>query len=197
MNINDLKLIDEQLPAVDLDVLKEQQGSYTLPQPGVYTFQLPPSMDEVFDVVQTDAGQRLQLTLEGKNYLRIGELDKVFCRISNRDYPWGGETVNDMAYLAKALGYHGKLTTNREYLEALKSEGGSKFEAELSWTAKNKATGKEWAAPRGFKRVKGQKAGTEVYQVPRDAKGAFLQEFMDGEDSIRCFPQLRSFRPAK
>lgn len=197
MNINDLKLIDEKLPPVDLDNMKEQQGSYVLPQPGEYTFTLPPSLNEVFDVIQTDAGQRLQLTFEGQNYLRIGELDKVFCRISNRDYPWGGATVNDMAYLAKALGFHGKLTSNRDYLQALKGEGGSKFTAELSWTARNKETGKEWAAPRGFKRVKGQKAGTEVYQVPRDKDGRFLQEFMDGETSIRCFPQLRAFKAAR
>jgi len=188
----DLHLLPENPPKVDLNNLPEQRaGEYYLPQPGDYVWTLPPDTSAVFKTIATPDGQRVEAVFFGNTALVNEYRQRLHANINNRGF--GKDGVNDFAYLLAALGFAGALEDNGQYVNALAGSGGQKFRAELTWTGKSRATGKQFRL-RAFTIKKGPKAGTEYHAIPK-INGKYQDEFEDEGDNIRCFPQLRNFRP--
>jgi hypothetical protein len=148
-SLADLKLNDEELPAMPLDDLPTFGGVPTPPQPGAYRFRLP---DMKVKVVET-----YEAVKDGKTVTR---LKTVF----SRDYPLqivaspGGKAngeafqtqifglerdrgkdkavqASDLDYLIRALGEKTRPTKLGAYGDLLESLGGKEFGADLtlSW----------------------------------------------------------------
>jgi hypothetical protein len=226
MDINDLGLIEEELPEVAVGDLPER-GGFELVQPGFYNFKLP--TEELIlasaKAVQSAQGQRIQFFF-GRNKetntnsaLKIPKLGKTFTTsISNVEREIDGVLESDLAQLLQALGVHSVLKTNKEYVESLVSLAEKEFAAEVNWDAncnpKNdiygedgkpvkgtKGCGQDYAtAAKPFVRKRGKKAGQTVFVIPQE-DGKYAERFLCATPGcgaiIRCFGKLRTYRPAR
>lgn len=224
MDINDLGLIDEELPEVAVGDLPER-GGFELVQPGFYDFRLPTEELILSSVkpVQTAAGQRVQFFF-GRNKeantnsaLKIAKLGKTFTTsVSNVEREIDGTLESDLAQLLQALGVHSTFKSNKEYVEALASFAEKEFKAEVSWDAncnpKNdiygedgkpvkgtKGCGQDYAL-KGYTRKRGKKAGQVVLAIPQE-DGKYAERFQCATPGcgaiVRAFGKLRTFRPVR
>lgn len=141
--LSDLGLKNEQVGGeVDFDNLPKVGGFTPLLQPGRYRFKLPANLSDIFELVESKNGQRIQAVFDQNAPLvivkapevskeRIGE--PLQQRISNVERPRGKDKVlvSDMDYLLKALGSTTKPKTNQAYGAELAKHGGKEFDADI------------------------------------------------------------------
>ncbi len=138
-SLSELDLNDEQMPAVNADDLPEFGGWQPPPQPGPFRFQLPPSMEKVWD--KTDKGI-LVAKFDKDNPLvihwsptgqHVGETFTTRLSIERRAR--GAVTASDLDYLLKALLPRGAAlpTSAKAFVETLNQYGGQIFAADVSY----------------------------------------------------------------
>ena len=145
-SLNDLQLGNEKLQDANFDDIPENIGqSYPDPlQPGVYRFQLPSKMGDIWTAVDTEKhGKRIQALFEDESALlvvqspgdtRNGEMYRT--RISNipRERTKEKILVSDMALLLRALGETKTPGSNKEFALALQKYAGKQFSATVEWS---------------------------------------------------------------
>jgi hypothetical protein len=204
IDLNALGLVDEELPEqTDLDALQEEP-TFELPQPGTYLFTLPQEIfyPQAFKSYTDNKGvQRIQASfriIKNEAQERIGDFrlrthTGQLVGISLGNMPMGNKG-SKLDYMLKAVGFGGILRSNLDYIKAVIGSAGDSFKASLIYTAGNKDT-KERYSSRPWKSKDGTK---EAKPIPRGPDGKFPQEFVDGHgQSLRCFPDLENFSPAK
>jgi len=136
--------------SIDYDNIPDEFTPSAPPlEPGIYTFQLPASLEDGWEIVTRKVrgveAERVQLVfgrenplvvIAGGNGKRVGE--PFLTRIANaeRNRAKKGEPevfASDMTYLLKALGDTSKPKNNIEYLKAMKKYGGQSFQATIEW----------------------------------------------------------------
>jgi len=211
-SLQDLDLKEEVLPAQSLDDLPEVGGFTPLPQPGAYKFALPADLSGVWDVFDTQKGQRVRMILDRDHPLTIvaspgnkSNGDSFQTRLANAERPRGKERieVSDLDYLLKALGEKVRPTSNRGYIEALGKHGGGQFAADLNynWTCSDSRN--IWVLEgEERKEVEGQKGCGWRYYIgtksPDTTKQiGYVQKGADGlfpsEIQCQCGAILRAF----
>lgn len=217
-SLQELGLKDEPLPVTDLSDLPEF-GSYTPPpQPGTYRFKLPANLTQVYDVLDTDKGQRLKVVFDSEHPLVIVQapahrqqyLQTTFqTSISGKERPRGKDKVevSDLQYLLKAVGIQ-KVNGNRDIVAQLSTKGGGEFTADITYSygcsadrfvylrdpndpsKLLKCDGVEYAEQKG--------CGRRYYQdkdVPKDANGNYpLEHACECGAVVRGFANLDRIR---
>ena len=190
-DINDT-LSPEPIPVFDLDNLPPE--GFDLPQPGSAIFTLPSKF--LWNKLATPNGERVEFHFKKADgvdarlhYSREGEAGTLTLRLSNREF---GKRPPKLTYLLAALKFKGSPGTNQEVVDALESQSGEKFLANIVWNAKNRNTGDRFSS-----RPYTPKEGPAVLPIPKDNRGKFLQEFDNNGTLVRCFPDLEVFRPAQ
>lgn len=211
-SLQDLGLVEEQLPTQALDDLPEFGQFQDPPQPGAYRFTLPQDLSTVWDLVDSTKGQRIRAIFDRDHPLTIAAApdptkvgERFDTRLSNVERARGKDKsieVSDLDYLLKALGEKVRPTTNRAYIATLQKYAGKTFGADISYSYRcsqdrnirvadpNDANGK-------LVEVEGQKGcGKSYYQ--RDVQkvdGAFpLQIECQCGAVLRAFANLDSIR---
>lgn len=139
----DLK--DEVMPTTALDDLPEFGGFQEPPQPGAYRFSLPPRLDNLFELFDTEKGQRLRVIFDRDNPLTIKASstagtavgDTFHTRLSNvkrRRGKEGSVEASDLDYLLRALGEKVAPTTNRGYIQALQKYPAKEFGGDITYS---------------------------------------------------------------
>lgn len=213
IDLQQLGLVDEELPEqTDLDELQEEP-TFELPQPGRYIFTLPAviTYPAAFKAYQDNKGiQRIQAVFRkakdpqgnptGDDFRLgvgsagaaslVGPNAKLSINLGNMPMGTKGSKLD---YLLKAVGGAGTLRSNADYIKAVIAASGLSFTASLIYQASNKDT-KERYSSRPWKSKDGSK---EAKPIPRGLDGKFPQEFVDGHGQLlRCFPDLENFGPA-
>lgn len=194
-NINELELVDEAIPEVNLDEMPTE--GFDLPQPGTALFKLPDNLLDLWDTVATQKGQRVKANFKKNGtgdfrllYSRNGETGKLSISLSNVEM---GARPSKLHYLLAALGNKGVVNSNKELVDALAKESGRMFLADITWTARSRNTGQRYST----RPYTNKKTGVEVKDIPRDHNGKYLMEFVDDGELIRSWPDLEKFRPAR
>lgn len=132
---------------VDWDHLPEERGSFTPPPyPGDYTYQLPPKMDGLFEVMAGDAehDQAIVLIFDDDNPLTIVQAQagneeflgqNVRVRVNSIPRGRGKEKipVADTTYLARVLDPQARPNGPAELVPFFAKQGGKRFISALSW----------------------------------------------------------------
>lgn len=198
VNLNDLGLMDDGDPEVDLTTLpKERSAPRELPQPGTMRLRLPGNIMESIKPISSPNGQRLQLQLRDDCALidvKSGlPVNYNISTLETAVYNKGAVTgfTHEVARLLKALGYEGPLSSKADQVKAIQSVAGREFLVDIGYeTACNpkreiyKDRAKQPQLGCGQKyRMKAEnykkKDGTpvEIYAIPREATGAYKQKF--------------------
>ena len=212
MSINDLGLIEEELPPVDPGDLPAQ--GYAFLQPKGYIFTLPKITDEdikeplvkVESITGAAQAQIVKVKFSGKHALQVGN-QQFSASLSNRSRMLRGVSVNDLAYLAGATGYPDVLRSNRDYIKALQAAAGKSFKADVELNASCRSThdiyddtgeqvlgvkgcGQEWHL-RAYKK----KNGKQVVAMPKASDGSYAETFPCNCGAyLRAFPNLSNIR---
>ena len=204
----ELGLKNEQVGGdVDLGNLPKTDGFTPMFQPGRYRFELPTNLQEVWDTVDAQVGQRITAVFDQAAPLkvvqapdkeRVGEPFQT--RISNVERARGKDKilVSDLDYLLKALGVTQKPKTNQAYIQALLPMGGKEFPAtvEVQYQCSDKRDKYVDDGQGGTTQVEGQKGcGARYYQKDIERVGGVYPERVTcGEcgASLRAFSQLSS-----
>lgn len=143
-SLQDLGLKDETLPVSDLSDIPEF-GTYTPPpQPGRYRFKLPLDLSAVYDVMDTDKGQRLKVIFDAEHPLTIIQtpahrteyMGTTFqTQVSGRERPRGKDKVEvaDLSYLLKAVGIT-QVKGNPDIVRQFSQKGGAEFSADITYS---------------------------------------------------------------
>ncbi len=144
--LEDLKLVPDAVGAdISYDQIPDQFSQHRAaapPDPGIYRFQLPTDMSEIWDTFDAQNGQRLSAIFDDAHPLLIiqapdGKLNghPFTTRINNAERARGKEKidVSDMDYLLRALGVKTKPSTNAAYANALQQYQGKTFQADVEW----------------------------------------------------------------
>jgi len=222
-NLNDLPLNSETIDDVDPETVPLLGGGMPLPpQPGIYTFRLPPA-EALFNCFKTeesaDQGQRISAVFRDEAALWNETLNKPYdSRVSNRvrfikvnDPENPGEKkqigISDMAQLLRVVDSLPEHKTNQGYGNALIKAAGRRFRGEHTLTAncnKDRDIYKDGQVIKGKKGC-GAKYAVEAYTpskgapvgaIPRDADGIAVRFHCACGAELRCWGQLRSFRKA-
>jgi hypothetical protein len=203
--LEDLGLKEEALPTAgqDLGGLPEF-GSFTPPpQPGPFRFKLPMDLSAIYDVFDTDKGQRVKVIFDRDHPLLIMQsLGGAYngqpfeTRLTNNERARGRDksiVASDFDYLLRALGEKDKPQSNRGYIETLKRHGGKEFGADLrySWRCSTDRDIRARDQNGAVQPVEGQKGcGNAFYQedVPKQADGTTPYEI-----TCQCGALLRAF----
>lgn len=145
--LQELQLTAEKIEGVEsFEDLQEQRAFAPPPAPGTYRFELPPAaaLVNVFDVVQTDKGQRIKAQFKGDAPLKIvqspgkaldGEpFSTTITNVERKRDRQGLVIASDMDYLLKGLGETVKAKTNKQYGDALVKHAGATFTADVEWS---------------------------------------------------------------
>lgn len=147
-SLQDLGLVEEQLPTQTLDELPEFGQFQDPPQPGPYRFKLPTDLSAVWDLVDASKtggkGQRVRMIFDRDHPLTIVKAadeklvgERFDTRISNVERTRGKDKtieVSDLDYLLKALGEKVRPQTNKQYIETIKKYAGKEFGADVSFS---------------------------------------------------------------
>lgn len=148
----DINALGLKKSTIDLpdEIPEERSGFAPPPYPGDYRFKLPQDMGHLWDVMETQNGQRISLVFDDENPLEITQAkdpdyvgQNLRVRINNaeRNRAKKGEPevkVSDMTYLIRALSAPNappKTKSNEEFIAAMKKFAGREFGATLEWTA--------------------------------------------------------------
>jgi len=224
-NINELVLKADEVE-VDFADMPEPGGQFTPPpQPGSYKFTLPSDLTNIWEKIETrDGKDRVKAVFDFDNALMYTSIRNSAIQeqpwttnITNVEYSFGdGPKTSSLAQLlGHALGEEVTPHTNMEYAQALMRHGGESFVADVTWSAPS--------SERRDIRVydeddDGQTLTTTVVRegtpgcgktyrqrvLPKTDDGAYMENFtcdLTGCDSplpavLRCFANLRNFRPA-
>lgn len=211
-SLNDLQLKDEKLPVQDLDDLPEFGGFQEPPQPGPYRFKLP-DMTNVWEAFDATIGgnsvQRVRAIFDREHPLTIvqsnnGINGETFqTRISNAERPRGKDksvVVSDMDYLLKALGEKTRPTSNKGYIEKMKTFAGKEFGADItySWVCSPDRDIYAMDAEGKTQKVEGQKGcGKKYYMkdIPKGEDGKVPTQIQCAcGAAVRCFANLDNLR---
>lgn len=214
-NINNLQLNDEVLPEINPEEMKEQTSGRVDPlYPGDYAFTLPLEFD--FETVESQKGQRVAVLFKNDTMLQTpagpyaGRITNIERVITDRDT--GDEyTVSDFGFLLKALGFKGKLKSNKDYVEALLPYAGKTFLATIEWTGYcnpqreiykdgEKVEGVTGCGARYGQRSYTKKNGEKVGQIPKDDHGRWSERFVcscEAQAEVSIFPSLQRIRAKK
>lgn len=210
------ELKDEVLPTSgqELDDLPVF-GSFTPPPPpGAYRFQLPASLDSIWDVFDTpekSPPQRVKASFDRDHPLLIvqspqgksnGEPFETRLTNNERKRGKGGEVIaSDMDYLLRALGEKTKPKSNRDYMTIVQRHAGKQFGADLrySWRCSKDRDIRVRDAQGSVQVVEGKKGcGAAFYQedVPKSADGQVPYEITCGDCGalLRAFANLDNLR---
>ena len=154
--LEELNLNDDEVIEVPEEVPEESTGYIPLVQPGIYMFQLPGDLENVWSTFEaTKKGVTRVSAGFSREYPLIVLEDEakfggefrglpVTAYINNLEYSRRGKDgveVADMFYLIKALEANlpdedqSKLSNNRSYINALKRHAGRAFRASVHWEA--------------------------------------------------------------
>lgn len=224
MNLNDLDLNPESIDDVDPDNVPLFGGGVAPPpQPGTFTFRLPPAQEIMnsFESVETaDQGQRIQARLREGAALWNESLNMPYeTSISNRvryitikkgtpDEERIG--ISDMAQVLRACGVTvpKEERTNAGYGHALVKAGGSRFVADHTLTANCSPTRDIYKDGSVIKDKKGcgtryaveayTSGGRKTHAIPTE-EGKVMTRFpcMKCGAELRSWGQLRNFRKAR
>jgi hypothetical protein len=212
-NINELGLIDEPVEVDPTDLPDPVGGVRNLPQPGTYRFRLPATVSESYSTVQTvERGQRILADFSGEHSLIMVPSGQPFsARISNVERKIKDKLTSDMAsLLVQAFGWKDPLPNSKAYIHALNEQAGKEFIADVEWQSNCSPKREIFKDSKVQKGVMGcgarfamrsypRKDGGEVYQIPKAAGGAWVDEFSCPKCGaiVRAFGQLARFQVAK
>lgn len=199
----------------DFENLPEQMGTYAPPpQPGTYVFQLPASLQNVWDTVTTkDKKDRIKAVFDADAPLVIvqsvnneynGQPFRTSISNAERNRSRKGEPevlVSDMDYVLVALGEKKKPKTNIDYIKAFTPYAAKPFKADVTWSwgcndTKNKFIDDGQG---GLVETQEPGCGKKYYQrdVPKDEHGKVpLRITCECGANLRGFPNLGNFKPA-
>jgi hypothetical protein len=211
------ELKDEALPTAgqELDDLPTFGGFTPPPPAGAYTFQLPRSLDTVwdlFDVPDKQPPQRVRLTFDRDHPLLITQSPKgasngepFETRLTNNERGRGkGKAIiaSDLDYLLRALGDTVKPSNNRGYMQAIAKHAGESFGADLrySWRCSKDRDIRARDNSGQVQVVEGKPGCGEAYyqeDVPKRADGSVPYEINCGQCGalLRAFANLDNMRP--
>jgi hypothetical protein len=224
-NINELDLKADEVE-VDFDSMPEPGGQFTPPpKPGSYKFTLPGDLSGIWEKVETKDGKdRIKALFDIDNPLVYSSIrnNKIedepwTTQLSNVEYSFrDGVKTSGMAQLLKhGLGEETTPRTNMEYAQALIRHAGESFIADVEWSTSCNASrdirayeededGNRLTTTEVREGTPG--CGKKFYQqhIPKNDDGTYMETFscdMTGCDSpvpavLRCFGNLRNFRPA-
>ena len=154
--LNDLNLVEETLPTAGqaLDDLPTFGGFAPPPQPGPFRFKLPSDLSGVWDTMETQhktesnpKGTRVKMVFDQNNPLTIVQShtqnrykgEAFQCNINNNERKRGkagaGGEHSDMDYLCAAFEpTKAKPTSNKGYIERVRTYGGREFGADIRWS---------------------------------------------------------------
>lgn len=215
-SINELNLVDEEQPPQDVDDLPPQGFVSTpLPKPGTHLFQLPKKIDNTWETVDTQDGQRVKAVFADEATLTVDNANPFRTQISSVERARGKDKikVSDLAYLLKALGHPTVPRKSSEYINALNGYGGGAFKADVRWSAfcnPKKAIyiynedGKIVKHPEGkqgcntrYVQDPYQSTVSTIAELPRQEDGSWAESFQCGcGNELRVFAELNNFRSA-
>ena len=209
-SLSDLQLKEEALPTAgqDLGDLPEFGTFREPPQPGSYRFQLPDDLSAIWDVYDTPTKtppQRIRAVFDKDHPLVIVQSangryngEPFETRLSNEERGRGksGVIASDMDYLLRALGVKQKPGSNRAYIDAVKTQQGKTFGADIrfSWKCSESRNIRVKDAQGALQEVEGKKGcGAAYYQedLPNHGKGPDGQ--VPTQIQCTCGAVLRSF----
>lgn len=209
-SLQELGLKDEKLPEQDLADLPEFGRFTPPPQPGSYRFKTPSDFSQLFDLVDSQKGQRIKIVFDQEHPLLIVQatntqyLNEPFqTRLSNVERQRGkdGPEVSDLDYLLRAFGETSRPKSNKEYAQKLVGHAGKEFSADItySWGCSDEREIYVKDAMGANQKVEGQMGcGRKYYQgknVAKLADGTFPYEITcECGASIRAFANLDRIR---
>lgn len=208
-SLQNLGLKEEALPTAGqaLDDLPEFGTYREPPQPGDYRFQLPDSLDAIWDVYDaTGKGQRIRAVFDRDAPLMIvqspgglSNLQPFETRISNEERPRGKDkavVASDMDYLLKAMKHKTKPRTNREYIDALKQYAKRQFGASIrfSWSCSTSRNIRVADGQGGVQEVPNKPGcGNKYYQEDLPNQGRQPDGKVPVQIQCQCGAVLRAF----
>lgn len=130
----------QPIEMLDLDNYKDASEGVVLPKAGRYTVQAPDSFPtEAFGRTRADV-LRVQIdpTITGPS----NEGYQIrFTNISAKPFKRGGVTVSQVGDYLRACGVRGRLNSEADIIEAVKSTVNRTYEVAVDWRAYNKNTG--------------------------------------------------------
>jgi hypothetical protein len=210
-SLQDLGLRDEALPTAGqaLADLPEFGSFREPPQPGAYRFKLPTDMSSIWDVYDTpnkQGGQRIRAVFDKDHPLFIlqspggrANNEPFETRISNEERPRGKDKsiiASDMDYVLRALKVATKPANNRGYIDALKTQGGKEFGADIrySWRCSTDRDIRVRDKDNNIVPVDGRKGcGTAYYQEDLPSGGKDAAGNVPTQIQCQCGAVLRCF----
>lgn len=219
-NLKNEAIPDEQ-QVESLDQLQETGSFLPMLQPGVYEFQIPANVDEVYSLVD-EHQQEWKAESTGVQYLkaafddahplkitgappamanRVGEPFRANVTNVPRDWKVGGvpTKVKDFLYLLKKLGHKVVPKTTKDYVDALSSYAGKTFKSpiDVSWGCNKKRKARFWvvdaAHPAGAEVESVQPGcGNKLYPT-KDVKPGPDGQYPEKVQCPKCSAILRGF----
>lgn len=210
-------LKDEPIPVLNVEDLPEYGSWAPPPQPGPYRFKLPAALDTVFELYEDKDKQYVRVLFDKDNPLLItqdvrqkhtGEAFQT--RLTNQRRKRGEIEVSDLDFLLKALGETTTPTSNRAYMEVLKTHAAQEFLSDITYSWQCSETRDRYiddGAGGTKKDETGQKGcGKKFYQAEKTKKPEQQIAKVNGEYPyeisctcgavIRAFGNLDNFRKA-
>lgn len=206
-SLNDLTLKEEKLPTAGqaLDDLPQFGQFAPPPQPGPMTFKLPGDLTNLWDTFEAEGkGTRVSLEFDSGSPLIIVQSvanrynnEPFQTKLNNNERPRGKtkQLASDLDYLVAAIDgpQAPRPTTNKGYIEKVRTYGGKLFGGDLRWSwrcGKNRNVRMKDAANNTIEIPDKKGCGEAYYQedVPKDVSGEFPLEIQ-----CKCGAVLRAF----
>lgn len=221
-NLNDLNLVEEDAPEVDVaGELPQQFGSFIKPlQPGTYTFRLPVKevLGSIFEPIDVLVGGVIQRAIaadfKGEAALDALGHGPFEARITTKPRPRGKDKilVSDATYLLQALGHGEPVKGHKGQAEALISHGGETFAGDVSWSSFCSVDKDIYVqTDEGSKKQEGTKGcgrnyanepyttkdGRVTLGIPKSAEGYADRFACHCGATLRAYANLSNFRASK